>query len=366
MIELQKKSCSQELSKTSIEKPITMMPARLFILYLFVVLMPVVHCSSNLPITPYIYERLVYFIKASSISSCISDNLLLVNKTFNDGGCPPHINFCNDEIINPTAGQTVVELVLNAKKGELGSGYLAVDHGKKVVILAFRGSTTRQDWFSDFEIYPVNYSPLCVKEYRKLIEEGKIRECEGCKMHRGFLRFTETLGMDVFKKMESILESFPEYRIVVTGHSLGAALASLAGIELKIRGFDPLVLTFATPKIFNSEMKQWVDELFETDAIEKESILKNEIQFRKGYFRVVHTGDYIPMVPPFYHPAGLEMFINKVGLPQNAEDIEYRGKNNRLTLKDGFREGMSGLVEDWLHVYEHRAYFIDVVGCSEL
>ena len=117
MIELQKKSCSQELSKTSIEKPITMMPARLFILYLFVVLTPVVHiASSNLPITPYIYERLVYFIKASSISSCISDNLLLVNKTFNDGGCPPHINFCNDEIINPTAGQTVIELVLNAKK----------------------------------------------------------------------------------------------------------------------------------------------------------------------------------------------------------------------------------------------------------
>ncbi|CAI4034505.1 hypothetical protein SMKI_10G2980 [Saccharomyces mikatae IFO 1815] len=343
-----------------------MISTRIFILYLFITLAPFINCSPNLSITPYIYERLVYFMKASSISSCISDNLLFVNKTLNNGGCPPHIKFCNDEEINPTAGQTVVELVLNAKKGELGSGYLAVDHGKKVVILAFRGSTTRQDWFSDFEIYPVEYSPLCVKEYRKLIEEGTIRECKGCKMHRGFLRFTETLGMDVFKKMESILESYPDYRIVVTGHSLGAALASLAGIELRIRGFDPLVLTFATPKIFNSEMRQWVDELFETDMIEKESIARKEIQFRKGYFRVVHTGDYIPMVPPFYHPAGLEMFINKVGLPQYAEDIEYRGKNNRLTLKDGFRDGMSGLVEDWLHVYEHRAYFIDVKGCSGL
>ncbi|CAI4044154.1 hypothetical protein N7582_003250 [Saccharomyces uvarum] len=343
-----------------------MISTNFFILYLLIAFAPFVHCSPKLAITPYIHERLVYFIKASAISSCISDNLLFPNKALNDGGCPPHIKFCTDEKINPTASRTMIELVLSAEKGELGSGYVAVDHGKNVVILAFRGSTTKQDWFSDFEIYPVEYTPLCVNEYRKLIEEGKLRECKGCKMHRGFLRFTETLGMDVFKKMESILESYPDYRIVVTGHSLGAALASLAGIELRLRGFDPLVLTYATPKIFNSEMRQWVDELFETEAIEKDSISKKEIQFRKGYFRVVHNGDYIPMVPPFYHPAGLEIYINKIGIPQNAEDVEYRGRNNKMALNDGFRDGMSGLVEDWLHVYEHRAYFIDVFGCSGL
>lgn len=170
---------------------------------------------------------------ASAMTGCITRGNLLTGKTL-DTGCPRHIQFCHDTEVNPTLSDTWIASVFLAEKGELGTGYVAIDHEKKVVICAFRSSTTREDWISDFEITPTKYKPSCYKEYKKLIKKGVIKECTDCFIHYGFSKFTKTLGKKFLRMIENILNEYPEYKIVVTGHSLGAALASITGIELKL------------------------------------------------------------------------------------------------------------------------------------
>lgn len=325
------------------------------------------------PITEEIYDRLVYFSKVCALTNCISEGTLVEDRTFIDGGCPADLEFCSNKTNNPTIDRTRMELVLIADKGELGTGYVAVDHEKGVVMLVFRGSSTRQDWFSDFQIYPVDYVPASSKEYQKLVKKGKIKPCEGCQIHHGFNQFSKTLGRHFLQRVRKIFKQYPDYNLVVTGHSLGAALASLAGIELKLRGHDPMVLTYATPKMFNAPMKQWVDELFETQKIHEKSLENEKLLFHKGYFRVVHLQDYITMVPPFYKAAGLEIFISKLELPHCLEDVEYRGLGTGLSWrmlpskvnKEGvFPDGRTlATVEHWLHMFEHRSYFILINEC---
>ncbi|EDO18811.1 hypothetical protein Kpol_1028p87 [Vanderwaltozyma polyspora DSM 70294] len=311
-----------------------------------------------------LYERLVYFSKACCMTNCISDGLLFQNKTLREGGCPQHLKFCSAEEDNPTVNNTHVEMVLSADRGEMGTGYVIVDHPKNVIIIAFRGSSTRQDWFNDFQIFPTNYAPGSLAEYNNLVESGKIDACEDCKIHRGFYRFRETLGRQFLHKVDSIFETYPTYNIVVVGHSLGAAMASIAAIELKLRGYEPTVFTYAMPRIFNGSLKAWIDKLFHTERIHEESIKAGKLMYRGGYFRIIHNQDYIPMVPPFYDSAGLEIFIKKIELPHLIEDLEYRGKSTSAFDYSGFEPNTFEYVQDWLHMYEHRAYFILIKDCS--
>lgn len=317
----------------------------------------------NIRFSEDIYERLVYFGKASCLSSCIDNDGLKPGKRLNKGACPRHIKFCYEDDINPTADRTRITMVIEAQKNQLGSGFIMVDYAKEVIIMVFRSSTTSQDWFSDFNILPTNYEPASEKQYRRLIKKGVINECKNCKIHRGFNKFTESLSEAFLDEIETILQNFPDFQMVITGHSLGGALASIAGIELKLRGFHPMVLMYATPKIFNYDMKEWVNEIFDVETIHDNIMNTGEIEFSSGYFRVVHQGDYIPKIPPFYHSAGLEIFINKKELPHRRKDLLYKGPYDMDINQLGLRDRMSELVNKWLHTYEHRAYFNLFKGC---
>ncbi|AMD22466.1 HHL304Cp [Eremothecium sinecaudum] len=324
---------------------------------------------ARVQILPNTYDKLVYFSKICALTYCIKDSTLTENKTFSDGGCPPQIEFCKNLELNPTAEHTQIELVLVADKDELGTGYVAVDHASKVVMLAFRGSSTQQDWFSNFQIHPTTYFPASFKKYQDLIKRGLIPSCDNCKVHRGFYRFAKTLSRDFLERVEKIFNLYPDYNLVVTGHSLGAALATLCGIELVLRGYHPLVLTYATPKMFNEPLRDWVDTVFESEKIHELSVKKKELKMNKGYFRVVHTQDYIPKVPPLYVAAGLEIFIGKLHFPHEIDDLEYRGIGSGLFDEvdkevQSIRNQLNERVERWLHMYEHRSYFIMINTCS--
>lgn len=318
----------------------------------------------NIEFSEDIYERLVYFGKASLLASCIKNEGLQPGAFLNGGGCPRHIRFCYDENINPTADRTKITMVIEAKENQLGTGYVMVDYAKEIIIVTFRSSTTNQDWFSDFNILQVDYEPISKTQYQKLIDKGIIKECENCKIHRGFNKFTESLSEAFLDKIESILKNFPNFQIVITGHSLGGALASIAGIELRLRGFHPMVLMYATPKIFNYNMKEWVNEIFNVETIHDDIMNTGEIEFSSGFFRVVHQGDYVPTIPPFYYSAGLEIFIKKKELPHEREDLLYKGYYDMDIEQMGLRERISELANKWLHTYEHRAYFNLFRGCN--
>ena len=89
---------------------------------------------------------------------------------------------------------------------------------------------------------------------------------------------------------------YPNAKIIVAGHSLGGAMATIAALELQLKYNKVTALyAFGCPRIGNENYAHFVD-------------LKINDRFR-----VVHNRDLVPHLPPetfgFYHIAQ-EIFYN--------------------------------------------------------
>lgn len=323
------------------------------------------------------YERLLFFSKMSALTNCISYDQLNEGKTLLEGGCPPHLLFCSDLNNNPFTDQVYIKkVILSKNKFDLGTGYIAVDHHHKVINMAFRGSSTRWDWLHDFLITPTQYIPFSFDKYEEQVELGNIPPCNNCKLHSGFSLFLSSLQESFLKTLEATYEEYPDYNFVISGHSLGAAVAILCGIEVKIRGYDPTVVTYAQPKTFNAEMSEWVNEIFDVYKLDAKNRNTKSLDLKSGYYRIVHMNDYVTDLPPQYTHCGLQIDINKILIPHDLSDLRYTGleisKNintpapyKMVDFEDSTLINIC-LSTDLLHLYEHRHYFIQINECDYL
>ena len=82
---------------------------------------------------------------------------------------------------------------------------------------------------------------------------------EGVKMHDGFVDAQERTADAVLEAVQAGLESTGAKKVLVTGHSLGAAIASLDGMMLRMK-LDPSIAVtttvFGLPRVGN---KAWAD-----------------------------------------------------------------------------------------------------------
>ena len=145
----------------------------------------------------------------------------------------------------------------------------------KAVAVVFRGSTTRQNWL-------VNLDARAVRG-----------------VHRGFSEAYDELNHEVAARLEVLLEH-GEYRtILVTGHSLGGALACLCAFGLRDpHRLDVRVITFGQPRVGDYGWARMYDV------------------FVPNTVRVVHDLDDVPLLPgyPFKH-IGRLLHLNSQGVP---------------------------------------------------
>jgi len=45
--------------------------------------------------------------------------------------------------------------------------------------------------------------------------------CSGCEVHKGFYTAEQNVIKEVLTQVQNLKAKFPEYKVVVTGHSLG-------------------------------------------------------------------------------------------------------------------------------------------------
>ena len=252
--------------------------------------------------------------------------------------------------------------------GEACSGYYAIDHETKRILLVFRGTASRRDWLRNMDIFPVEYIPI-FNNGIPLTDTVQNIDCDNCKVHRGYYKVLKKHCGSIIQGVLALHDEHLDYKLVVVGHSLGGALAVLSGVELRLMGYDPLVVSYASPKVGNKDMAEYIDRIFSTSEV-AEYICENR-DFETGYIRVVHKGDMIPKLPPtsIYQHCGFEYTINKKYFPHKSDDIEPKGMSS---LDDQYIEGQVSIAKfnynklwsDNVGKYEHNNYFIGITKCQ--
>ncbi|KAI9815730.1 MAG: hypothetical protein M1827_002126 [Pycnora praestabilis] len=145
------------------------------------------------------------------------------------------------------------------------TGFIAVDDSNKLIVLAIRGSQSFQNWVDDMAmmLLPVPWI------------------CPGCEVHAGWWGAWSDMRESTKKALKKAEAENPGYKVVVTGHSLGGAVATLAAMDLRKNGFPKAdVFTFGSPRVANEKMSAFISSQ------------------AGGTHRITHTNDLVPKLPP--------------------------------------------------------------------
>lgn len=111
------------------------------------------------------------------------------------------------------------------------AGFLAADSTNRLLVLSFRGSRTIATWIANLDIELTDASSLCA----------------GCEAHSGFLRSWETVSDEITSQIDSAMQTYSGYTLVFTGHSFGAAVATLGGTALRNAGYILDLVSYVWP-----------------------------------------------------------------------------------------------------------------------
>ncbi|GMG19259.1 unnamed protein product [Ambrosiozyma monospora] len=315
--------------------------------------------------TPYtlndegIYNNLTHYVQYAGAADCI-DTTEGVKVGYLDSSCS------GEACVNADSDIYVVDVV-----NSLSNAIILTDPSEEQIIIAFQGSMGFVDWLLDFTFVPVAYEPYAVKNNLATKEFG----ADAPFVHLGFKTATENFLSNATDVLKALKAEYPNYSVVVTGHSLGGALASLTGVELYLMGYEPTVVAYASPKVFNPTLVEWIDEVFNTDQYLSDLEAGNVHQIPSYTFtRVTHLDDIVPCVPLVgmgYFHAGVDYYITKEALPQAMSDVEVRGKfkvkYELETLGDlatTVAEDPATALKNETVAWDHRDYFFVVSQCA--
>ena len=185
--------------------------------------------------------------------------------------------------------------------GSYGRGFCRLFWNDETLVIAFRGTRENVDWWaSNLKMFPVLLKN-CETNSKKI------------NVHRGFQRTlyhidktTQLNSFNAVMKHINDLELFENRKIVITGHSLGGALATL--FSVKLRSNIPIIVANQLQEII----------LFGTPAVGLKNfkIFYNELHQKT--IRIINGSDVVPFTPPiFYHHVGKQLWIKKNEINDN-------------------------------------------------
>ncbi|KAI7868472.1 Alpha/Beta hydrolase protein [Spinellus fusiger] len=214
----------------------------------------------------------------SSKVSSLKTYMQLADSAYCSNVCPNAQWNCKNCIPNYT-------LVRSFLIGNLDiNGYIARNDQTKEIELVFRGTHSPSNWIADITFQKVPYTPVA-----------------GASVHIGFYAAYTSAQSTVVPAVLDQLTKYPSYRVVVSGHSLGGALATLATLDLyqrdgRLSNQNLFAKTYGGPRVGDANFAYY----FSSTGISLE--------------RTVHNRDLVPHLPPqmngYLHP-GVEYWIAK-------------------------------------------------------
>jgi predicted lipase len=165
------------------------------------------------------------------------------------------------EFLGPTAG-FIVDNVFEYEIDDV-AGFVGVLPSDKSIYIAFRGTRDLRNWMVNLNAFKTNYTLY--------------PQCE-CEVHKGFYDALEKIKDQLIADVLALKQRYPTYKVKVTGHSLGAALAQLFAMNLIKLGIDAAVYNFGQPRVGDVKYAMLVDQKL------------------PQYFRVTHDRDTVPHV----------------------------------------------------------------------
>uniref|UniRef100_A0A0K0F1Q3 Lipase_3 domain-containing protein n=1 Tax=Strongyloides venezuelensis TaxID=75913 RepID=A0A0K0F1Q3_STRVS len=242
------------------------------------------------------------------------------------------------------------------------SFYSVIDDQNKEIFIVFRGTKTND----------------------QLLREGISTLIDGPDFHGlgvvnfYFNRAHNTLWDSVKKIFED--PKYNDYKVYVTGHSLGGALAALCAVRIRLENYrnssDIYLYTFGEPRVGSSKFAFNFDELVPNS------------------WRVIHSKDIVPHLPACGKSSSvnlLQKFIRRISEPcdPNLENEPYHHgteiwypeemgetdtfmectgtpKNEDFSCSDQFIYDLSKLkeyAEDHRHYFNHKVPAFGKLGC---
>ena len=231
--------------------------------------------------------------------------------------------------------------------------------GKPLYVIAFRGSADKKDWTADFVTGQVVYGGKTLEESEKLagIRSGEAADRNAVqaeaaeagaralpRVHKGFNTYADlTLRMLLTSSSYEFLEQFRREKdadLLLTGHSLGGAVATIVGQRLIDFGFDPdrlQVITVGAPAVANKTFKEMYGSRMNLIRVTNsedpvpltfQAVLRNYRQFGEELrFRIPRTFNNMNHFLNLYLDAGLRNYYNaldaaaETGIIQELPDV---------------------------------------------
>ncbi|ODA79142.1 hypothetical protein RJ55_04734 [Drechmeria coniospora] len=207
-------------------------------------------------------------------------------------------------------------------------GYIAVDHARHEITLAIRGSNNIRNFITDI---------LFIWQNCDLTPK--------CKVHTGFATAWREISKSVTQGIQDALEENPSYKIIITGHSLGGAVATIATAYLRRSGIVADVYTFGTPRVGNSHFAD-----FMTTS-------------HGGQWRVTHRDDPVPRLPPIF--TGYRHMSPEYWLSNgNSDQVDYKLQN--IKRCDGTANVACNAGTFGFNIVAHLNYLGRTSGCAPL
>lgn len=179
----------------------------------------------------------------------------------------------NAKVIPPKNMKMIKEIY---EKGvDLLFGMVLLDNNENVWI-SYRGTADIKEWEDDFTY---NQTGLPGKKTLYQVDASFLRSANASsdtpnpRVHEGFINIYKQFRQSLL----DLLSKTSHKNIIVTGHSLGAALTAITAVDLYNQGYKPVAYKFASPRVGDKAFADLVERL--------------------PLFHVFNTSDIIPTLP---------------------------------------------------------------------